>query len=241
MYAKVFGQYATQHEIFVNCIQPVVDEMLEGYNCTVFAYGQTGTGKTHTMEGKIDDPALMGVIPRAVHHIFEHLDNQNTEYAVRVSFLEMYNEELTDLLVPDDCLDVKSPRIFEDTRRGVVCSPLEELPVNNARQIFDVLQRGLAKRRVSETLLNKNSSRSHCIFTINVHIKETTSEGEEVLKIGKINLVDLAGSECIGRSGARENRAREAGNINKSLLTLGRVITSLVEHWGHVPYRSDCS
>ena len=97
---KVFNQYATQEEVYTSVVAPVVHEVLEGFNCTVFAYGQTGTGKTHTMEGEIDDPELKGIIPRAVEHIFETLDaRKETEYSVKVSFLELYNEQLEDLLV----------------------------------------------------------------------------------------------------------------------------------------------
>ena len=100
-----------------------------------------------------------------------------------------------------------------------------------------ILEKGSRKRQTAETMMNATSSRSHTVFTITVHIKEVTKEGDEVLRTGKLNLVDLAGSENIGRSGARDQRAVEAGKINQSLLTLGRVITSLVEHAGHVPYR----
>ena len=100
-----------------------------------------------------------------------------------------------------------------------------------------ILEKGSKKRQTAETMMNATSSRSHTVFTITVHIKEVTKEGDEVLRTGKLNLVDLAGSENIGRSGARDQRAVEAGKINQSLLTLGRVITSLVEHAGHVPYR----
>ena len=104
---KVFNQYATQEEAYTSVVAPVVHEVLEGFNCTVFAYGQTGTGKTHTMEGQIDDPELKGIIPRAVEHIFETLDaRKETEYSVKVSFLELYNEQLEDLLVK------KFPELF---------------------------------------------------------------------------------------------------------------------------------
>ena len=99
------------------------------------------------------------------------------------------------------------------------------------------MEAAIRKRRVSETMMNKASSRSHCIFTITIHMKESTEDGEDLVKVGKLNLVDLAGSECVGRSGAKNERAREAGSINQSLLTLGRVINQLVEHAGHVPYR----
>ena len=109
--------------------------------------------------------------------------------------------------------------------------------IRSLAQVMGILEKGSKKRQTAETMMNATSSRSHTVFTITVHIKEVTKEGDEVLRTGKLNLVDLAGSENIGRSGARDQRAVEAGKINQSLLTLGRVITSLVEHAGHVPYR----
>jgi len=234
----VFGQYATQEEIYEAAIEPIVEEVLLGYNCTVFAYGQTGTGKTHTMEGVIDDPELQGVIPRAVDSIFTTLSTRDdAEYSAKCSFLELYNEELQDLL---SVTDEKKLRIIDDKSKmnaGVACHNLEEVNVTSTEDLLTIMHKAMAKRQVAATNLNKTSSRSHCIFTFTVHIKETTAEGEDLLKVGKLNLVDLAGSESIGRSGAKDKRAREAGNINKSLLTLGRVITALVERTPHVPYR----
>ena len=109
-----------------------------------------------------------------------------------------------------------------------------------AAQVFELLESGVKNRITAETLVNDHStfgSRSHCIFTIRIHSKEANIAGEDILRSGTLNFVDLAGSECIGRSGARDARAREAGNINQSLLTLGRVITSLVDKHPHVPYR----
>jgi len=234
----VFGQYATQADVYNKAVQPIVEEVLLGYNCTVFAYGQTGTGKTHTMEGVPEDSELMGIIPRAVANIFDCLEaTGGTEYTVKVSFLELYNEELQDLLSATD--DIKL-RILDDKSRmgtGVACHNLEEVMVKKGDDILAIMQRSMCKRQTASTNLNKTSSRSHCIFTMTVHIKETTPEGEDLLKVGKLNLVDLAGSECVGRSGATNMRAREAGNINKSLLTLGRVISALVEKTPHIPYR----
>ncbi|KAJ1269639.1 hypothetical protein BS78_07G227200 [Paspalum vaginatum] len=250
---KVFGPTSKQKDLYDQAIIPIVNEVLEGFNCTIFAYGQTGTGKTYTMEGecrraksgpKGQLPADAGVIPRAVKQIFDTLERQNTEYSVKVTFLELYNEEITDLLAPEEISKVvledrqKKPLpLMEDGKGGVLVRGLEEEIVTNAGEIFSLLERGSAKRRTAETLLNKQSSRSHSLFSITIHIKEATPEGEELIKCGKLNLVDLAGSENISRSGAKEGRAREAGEINKSLLTLGRVITALVEHSGHVPYR----
>ncbi|XP_059306108.1 kinesin-like protein KIN-5C [Lycium ferocissimum] len=250
---KVFGPSAQQRDLYDQAIIPIVNEVLEGFNCTIFAYGQTGTGKTYTMEGECkraksgpngELPQEAGVIPRAVKQIFDTLESQNAEYSVKVTFLELYNEEITDLLAPEDLSKValedrqkKQLPLMEDGKGGVLVRGLEEEIVTSASEIFTLLERGSAKRRTAETLLNKQSSRSHSLFSITIHIKETTHEGEELIKCGKLNLVDLAGSENISRSGAREGRAREAGEINKSLLTLGRVITALVEHLGHIPYR----
>ncbi|CAN6825145.1 unnamed protein product [Brassica oleracea] len=250
---KVFGPSAQQKDLYDQAVVPIVNEVLEGFNCTIFAYGQTGTGKTYTMEGECRRskggpsgglPAEAGVIPRAVKQIFDTLEGQQAEYSVKVTFLELYNEEITDLLAPEDISRVvsedkqKKPLpLMEDGKGGVLVRGLEEEIVTSANEIFTLLERGSSKRRTAETFLNKQSSRSHSLFSITIHIKEATPEGEELIKCGKLNLVDLAGSENISRSGARDGRAREAGEINKSLLTLGRVISALVEHLGHIPYR----
>ncbi|CAD6270911.1 unnamed protein product [Miscanthus lutarioriparius] len=239
---KVFGPKSQQQDVFNHAVVPLVSEVLDGYNGTIFAYGQTGTGKTYTMEGgggkalNGDLPSDAGVIPRAVKRIFDILEAQSAEYSMKVSFLELYNEELTDLLAPEESKfsDDKSKKpmaLIEDGKGGVFVRGLEEELVSSAAEIYRILERGSAKRKTAETLLNKQSSRSHSIFSITIHIKECTPEGEEMIKCGKLNLVDLAGSENISRSGARDGRAREAGE------TLGRVINTLVEHSGHIPYR----
>jgi kinesin family member 11 len=232
----VFGTLSTQHEVYDTVVAPVVHEVLEGFNCTVFAYGQTGTGKTHTMEGDLKSDDNKGIIPRAVEHIFETLNaRKEMEYSVKISFLELYNEQLDDLLVSGE--NTPELRLCEDKKRGVVVQNLENVLVTDAKAIYDQLDNALQKRKVSETKMNKQSSRSHTVFTLTIHIKESTPEGEDIVKVGKLNLVDLAGSECVGRSGATGDRKREAGNINQSLLTLGRVISALVEKRGHIPYR----
>lgn len=242
---QVFGPETEQVNVYVAVVQPLIEEVLKGYNCTVFAYGQTGTGKTYTMEGERnssncsweEDPAA-GIIPRSLHQLFEELTKeQNTEFSVMVSFLELYNEELFDLLSPSE--DLSKLRLFEDSARkgSVVIQGLEEIAVHSKDEVYTILEKGTARRQTAATMMNASSSRSHTVFSVTVHIKENTMDGEELLKTGKLNLVDLAGSENIGRSGAVDKRAREAGNINQSLLTLGRVITSLVEKAPHIPYR----
>ncbi|KAI1295600.1 Kinesin-like protein KIF11 [Halotydeus destructor] len=243
-YDDVFDTETSQLEVYRAVVEPLIDQVLAGYNCTVFAYGQTGTGKTFTMEGDRsdqecsweDDPRC-GIIPRALAQLFESLVCENTEYTVSVSFMELYNEELYDLLSPSE--EMIRLKIYDDAaKKGkVIVGGLCEVNVNSKAEIYDILQKGSAKRQTAATKLNACSSRSHTIFAVTVRIKECSHDGEELLKIGKLNLVDLAGSENIGRSGATEKRAREAGNINQSLLTLGRVITNLVEKQPHVPYR----
>ncbi|KAF1328281.1 Kinesin-like protein, partial [Globisporangium splendens] len=232
---KVYGQYSTQKDVFKATVRPVVDEALAGYNCTVFAYGQTGTGKTHTMQGNLSpDDDMAGIIPRCVRYIFDALQSMSQEYSVKVSFLQLYNEELKDLLAPES----KKLRLMEDPKRGgIYCQNLLEVTANTAGHVFELLEAGVKNRITSETLMNENSSRSHSIFTIRIHSKENNAGSEDLIKTGQLNLVDLAGSECVGRSGARNVRAREAGNINQSLLTLGRVITALVDNHPHIPYR----
>lgn len=245
----VFDHRASQADVYDQAVQPIVEEVLEGYNCTIFAYGQTSTGKTFTMEGErdlsISTPAessaqsvvseKSGVIFRAVNQIFSYLESDPSfEYTVRLSSLELYNEDLLDLLCVDD---TKRLRILEDPRKGATVSNAEEVAVTSARDILNVIESASKRRQVAETQLNRNSSRSHVIHTITIHIKEATHDGEDLVKTGKLNLVDLAGSENIGRSGAVDKRAKEAGIINQSLLTLGRVITALVEHSPHIPYR----
>ncbi|XP_029645046.1 kinesin-like protein KIF11-B isoform X2 [Octopus sinensis] len=238
----VFPPDAKQIDIYKAVVIPIIDEVLLGYNCTIFAYGQTGTGKTFTMEGERsedvncsweDDP-LAGVIPRSMNHIFDELKKQDVEFSIRVSFIELYNEELFDLLG-----NTSNLRMFEDPKRqgSLIIHGMEEITVNFKDEIYQVLERGASRRQTASTLMNATSSRSHSVFSVTIHTKDTTITGEELLKTGKLYLVDLAGSENIGRSGAVDKRAREAGNINQSLLTLGRVITALVEHAPHVPYR----
>jgi kinesin family member 11 len=198
---RVFGMYSTQEEVFQTMVLPIVDETLTGFNCTIFAYGQTGTGKTHTMEGDIFCPENAGIVPRSIKAILEKLEATGSEFTIRVSFLELYNEELQDLLATDQSGSGSSSnpddkgrlRLCEDAKKGVVCQNLEEITVLSVNDIFEILQRGIRQRQTAETLCNKNSSRSHTIFTMKIMIKETNVEGEEVVRHGQLNLVDLAG------------------------------------------------
>ncbi|KAJ6140369.1 hypothetical protein N7471_006855 [Penicillium samsonianum] len=237
---KVFSPAADQTTVYEDVVVPVLDEMLAGYNCTIFAYGQTGTGKTYTMSGDMTDTLGIlsddaGIIPRTLYALFHKLED--TESTVKCSFIELYNEELRDLLSYDDSTKLK---IFENEKKGghsTMVQGMEETYIDSASTGIRLLQTGSHKRQVAATKCNDLSSRSHTVFTITVLTKRTTESGEDYVSSGKLNLVDLAGSENIGRSGAENKRATEAGLINKSLLTLGRVINALVDKSSHIPYR----
>ncbi|ANB13419.1 Kip1p [Sugiyamaella lignohabitans] len=250
----VFGPEVDQVMVFEEVIAPIVDDLYSGMNCTVFAYGQTGTGKTYTMSG--DDSTNLdtcayeaGIIPRVLFKLFADVASRGYDYAVTCSFVELYNEELKDLLVDEDEAP-KKLRLFDDSGSsfngskrpmtpsagsGVTLNGLSEHNITSAISGLKVLQNGLRKRQVAATKMNDYSSRSHTIFCISLAI-DTDGSGEFITR-SKINLVDLAGSENIGKSGAENKRAREAGMINQSLLTLGRVINSLVDKSPHIPYR----
>ncbi|RHZ53732.1 putative kinesin family protein (BimC) [Aspergillus thermomutatus] len=238
---KVFSAAADQVTVYEDVVLPIVNEMLAGYNCTVFAYGQTGTGKTYTMSGDMTDTLGIlsdnaGIIPRVLYSLFHKLED--TESTVKCSFIELYNEELRDLLSAEENPKLK---IFENEKKGTSSSTLvqgmEETWIDSASAGIKLLQHGSHKRQVAATKCNDLSSRSHTIFTITVYTKRTTENGDDYISSGKLNLVDLAGSENIQRSGAENKRATEAGLINKSLLTLGRVINALVDKSPHIPYR----
>lgn len=217
--------------------------MLAGFNCTIFAYGQTGTGKTYTMSGDMTDTLGIlsdeaGIIPRALYNLFQKLEGDEIESSVKCSFIELYNEELRDLISPDENAKLK---IFDDNSKkghsSTMVQGMEESHIKSAADGVKLLQAGSHKRQVAATKCNDLSSRSHTVFTVTAYIKRQGDNGEDYVSTGKLNLVDLAGSENIQRSGAENKRAAEAGLINKSLLTLGRVINALVDRNSHIPYR----
>lgn len=244
LYDRVFSPAADQEMVFDDTVRPILEEMLSGYNCTIFAYGQTGTGKTYTMSGDMTETLGMlsdeaGIIPRVLQQLFRKLELDDTEHCVKVSFIELYNEELRDLLSVEETAKLK---IYDDASRkghaGTMVQGMEEKHIKDSSEGIRVLQDGSLKRQVAATKCNDLSSRSHTVFTITAYVKKVNENGtEDLISAGKLNLVDLAGSENIQRSGAENKRAAEAGLINKSLLTLGRVINALVDRSAHIPYR----
>ena len=235
----VFGPDSAQVEVYNRVARSIVSNVLEGYNGTIFAYGQTGTGKTFTMEGDRSKPEMKGIIPNSFAHIFGHIAKaeENVKFLVRVSYLEIYNEDVRDLLGKDQKarLDVK-----ERPDVGVYVKDLSAFVVNNADDMDRVMTMGNKNRSVGQTKMNEHSSRSHAIFTITVECSEKSlADGQQHFRVGKLHLVDLAGSERQSKTGATGKRLKEATKINLSLSTLGNVISALVDgKSSHVPYRN---
>lgn len=229
---QVYGPSSDQTTFFQNAAENICDEFLKGYNCTIFAYGQTGAGKTYTMCGKVNSESLTpesGVIPRCLKKLFD--SELNKDVVLKCSFVEIYNEVLKDLL-SDGTNDGKL-KIYEENKLIKIKS-LEEFYIRDFKEAMRMLKIGIDKRKTASTKMNKLSSRSHSIFTI--YLMKKVPNGSEY-RFAKMNLVDLAGSENVNRAGSINQRAKEAGSINQSLLTLGRVINCLVDDSSFVPYR----
>ncbi|KAM9859297.1 kinesin-like protein KIF17 [Aulostomus maculatus] len=228
--------HQTTEQMYNEIAYPLVEGVTEGYNGTIFAYGQTGSGKSFTMQGEFEPATQRGVIPRAFEHIFESIQcAENTKFLVRASYLEIYNEEIRDLLGNDtkQRLELK-----EHPERGIYVRDLSTHTVHSVGECERIMEQGWRNRAVGYTLMNKDSSRSHSIFTIHLEICSTESSGQDRLRAGKLNLVDLAGSERQSKTGATGERLREATKINLSLSALGNVISALVDGRSkYIPYR----
>ncbi|XP_040213955.1 kinesin heavy chain [Rana temporaria] len=233
VFDKVLPPNTSQEQVYNACARQIVKDVLDGYNGTIFAYGQTASGKTHTMEGKLHDHQLMGIIPRIARDIFDHIYSmdENLEFHIKVSYFEIYMDKIRDLL------DVSKTNlaVHEDKNRVPYVKGCTERFVSSPEEVMDVIDDGKANRHVAVTNMNEHSSRSHSIFLIN--IKQENIETEKKL-CGKLYLVDLAGSEKVSKTGAEGAVLDEAKNINKSLSALGNVISALAEGTkSHVPYR----
>ncbi|KAL3045830.1 hypothetical protein OYC64_013983 [Pagothenia borchgrevinki] len=233
VFDRVLPPNTAQEQVYGQCAKQIVKDVLGGYNGTIFAYGQTSSGKTHTMEGKLHDPQLMGIIPRIANDIFEHIYSmdENLEFHIKVSYFEIYMDKIRDLL------DVSKTNlsVHEDKNKVPYVKGCTERFVSSPEEVMDVIDEGKNNRHVAVTNMNEHSSRSHSIFLIN--IKQENMETEKKLS-GKLYLVDLAGSEKVSKTGAEGAVLDEAKNINKSLSALGNVISALAEATKtHVPYR----
>uniref|UniRef100_A0A8B9BYI1 Kinesin-like protein KIF17 n=1 Tax=Anser brachyrhynchus TaxID=132585 RepID=A0A8B9BYI1_9AVES len=223
-------------QIYNEVAYPLVEGVTEGYNGTIFAYGQTGSGKSFTMQGVVDPSTEKGIIPRAFEHIFESIQcAENTKFLVRASYLEIYNEDVRDLLGADTKQKLE---LKEHPEKGVYVKGLSLHAVHSVVQCERIMETGWRNRAVGYTLMNKDSSRSHSIFTIHMEICTVDEGGQDHLRAAKLNLVDLAGSERQSKTGATGERLKEATKINLSLSALGNVISALVDgRCKHIPYR----
>jgi hypothetical protein len=235
-YDFAYGSDSEQEKIYSDTAYPIVSCVLEGYNGTIFAYGQTGTGKTFSMEGRDEPPELRGIIPRSFEQIFYGVEQHSqSQFLIRASFLEIYNEEIHDLLAKNQKHKLE---LKENPDSGFYVKDLTSFVVKGIDEMKQMMRAGQKNRHVGETQMNRDSSRSHSIFMIIVERCETGADGMNHITMGKLNLVDLAGSERQSKTGASGDRLKEATNINKSLLTLGNVISALVDGGNaHVPYR----
>ena len=222
--------------MYAETFAPLVDAVLDGFNGTIFAYGQTGTGKTYTMEGIRTDPDKRGVIPNSFEHIFSHIAKSvNQQYLVRASYLEIYQEEVRDLLSKTQG---KYLELKERPDTGVYVKDLSSFVCKGVSEVEHVMSVGNQNRAVGPTNMNEHSSRSHAIFIITVECSEPDDEGNSRIRVGKLNMVDLAGSERQAKTGATGDRLKEATKINLSLSALGNVISALIDGKStHVPYR----
>ncbi|KAK0161534.1 hypothetical protein PV327_009993 [Microctonus hyperodae] len=265
-YDYVFDTFIGQSDIYESCVTQLVEGALNGYNATVLAYGQTGSGKTYTMGTGFDveiDESIVGIIPRAIRHLFNGIADKHEkarerghmppEFKVTAQFLELYNEDLKDLLEPGGPRG--GARIHEDTSGNIHLTGVEARVVTTPEQALEYLRLGALSRTTGSTQMNTQSSRSHAIFTLYIkqqrYIKiedpdadvdtsnnDTTNEFETLT--AKFHFVDLAGSERLKRTGATGERAKEGISINCGLLALGNVISALGDKTKkafHVPYR----
>uniref|UniRef100_A0A915Q807 Kinesin-like protein n=1 Tax=Setaria digitata TaxID=48799 RepID=A0A915Q807_9BILA len=230
----VFGEESDQFSVYNIAAREIVDNVLKGYNGTILAYGQTGTGKTFTMSGTNSCP---GIIPNSFAHIFDHISKcqQDKTFLVRVSYLEIYNEEIRDLLAKNS---VHGLEIKERPDIGVYVRDLSSITVSGADHMERIMHFGNSYRSTGSTKMNVDSSRSHALFTVTIECSEKIGDRCHITQ-GKLQLVDLAGSERQSKSGTSGNRLREAARINLSLSSLGNVISALVDSKTiHIPYRN---
>ncbi|CAG2057599.1 unnamed protein product [Timema podura] len=233
----VLGEASSQEDVYECFGRPVVEKVLEGYNGTIFAYGQTGSGKTYTMEGVQENKDEWGIVPNAIHHIFLAIDqvtdrDKTVSFSVRVSYVEVYNENIHDLLSEDHTASLS---IREDPLHGVFVKRLTGFVVASSTDLYNVTTLGNRNRATGSTKMNEKSSRSHAVLMVTI---QQNVSGKLMTRVGSLHLVDLAGSERQSKTGTSGVRLKEASKINQSLSTLGKVIAALVDAKStHVPYR----
>ncbi|KAK2508828.1 hypothetical protein MC885_021689 [Smutsia gigantea] len=239
---SVREKYAGQDDVFKCLGENILQNAFDGYNACIFAYGQTGSGKSYTMMGTADQP---GLIPRLCSGLFERAqkeENEEQSFKVEVSYMEIYNEKVRDLLDPKGSR--QTLKVREHNVLGPYVDGLSKLAVTSYKDIESLMSEGNKSRTVAATNMNEESSRSHAVFKITLtHTLYDMKSGTSGEKVGKLSLVDLAGSERATKTGAAGDRLKEGSNINKSLTTLGLVISALADQSAgknknkFVPYR----
>ncbi|EHH58211.1 hypothetical protein EGM_08008 [Macaca fascicularis] len=234
VFDRIFGEAATQQDVFQHTTHSILDSFLQGYNCSVFAYGATGAGKTHTMLGREGDPGIMYLTTVELYRRLEARQQEKC-FEVLISYQEVYNEQIHDLLEPKGPLAIR-----EDPDKGVVVQGLSFHQPASAEQLLEMLTRGNRNRTQHPTDANATSSRSHAIFQIFVKQQDRVPGLTQAVQMAKMSLIDLAGSERASSTHAKGERLREGANINRSLLALINVLNALADAKGrktHVPYR----
>ena len=232
-----------QEEVFEYTMNDIIKSSVQGYNGTIFAYGQTGSGKTFTISGAPSNFAYRGIIPRSISRLFNEISTKpEYEFNIQVSYLEIYNEIMFDLLPEDGKFLGERANIEfqEDNKGNVIVKGLTKHKVTNEEECFNLLFEGESNRTISEHKLNQGSSRSHCLFMIQLEMKSKIESTEKIM-VSKLNFVDLAGSERVKKTGSTGVTLKEATYINRSLTFLEQVVVALTERKGrandHVPYR----
>ncbi|KAG5263843.1 hypothetical protein AALO_G00269220 [Alosa alosa] len=234
VFDNVFGETSEQVEVFENTTKGVVDGVLNGYNCTVFAYGATGAGKTHTMLGSTDNPGVTYLTMKELWSRMEQVKDEKV-FELAFSYLEVYNEQIRDLMANSGPLAVR-----EDSTKGVVVQGLSVHQPKSAEHILEALDYGNKNRTQHPTDMNATSSRSHAVFQVYLRQQDKTASLNPNVRVAKMSLIDLAGSERASATNAKGARLREGANINRSLLALGNVINTLADPKSkktHIPYR----
>ncbi|EDV29388.1 uncharacterized protein TRIADDRAFT_18179 [Trichoplax adhaerens] len=239
MFDRVFDENATQMEVHESSTKLILDAVLDGYNCSIFAYGATGAGKTFTMLGDANSPGIIFLCMMELYQRIEEL-KKDKAFEVAVSYIEVYNESIQDLLVPSS----KHLAVREDPQKGVVVSGLSLHQPKSAEELMKMLEFGNSNRTQHPTDANATSSRSHAVFQVYVKQSDRTTGMSSNFKRAKLSLIDLAGSERATVTSNKGARMREGANINKSLLALGNCINALAEICSnnssksrHIPYR----
>ncbi|CAC5378934.1 KIF3B [Mytilus coruscus] len=235
----VYDENSQQQELYDETIHDIVQSVIEGYNGTVIAYGQTGAGKTYTLQGITDESDNRGLMNRTFEHIFNYISHaENEHYIVHASYLDIYMEEITDLLSKDF---KKKCDIKENPETGVYVKDQLSFVTKNVTEMEHAFRTGHENRLKKDTYMGRASARAHSIFTITIECCKMDGDGEYHTRVGRLNLVDLAGSERINKSQAQGARVKEATHIgmghsyNRALSNVIRALGD--EHSTHIPYR----